>query len=145
MESPMKDTTPTPVVTQQYCFSSMVRSLPRLHQCCCKNQKPTEVSKLSRTLRAAKLIGHKAECPMCGGMISTFHYQSSRCGRTPKTARILHASAVLMMSINKWVNEGHNHDPLLEASQEYLGDQVMEKMASPWWHRSLSHTEAIKL
>ena len=38
------------------------------------------------------------------------------------------ASAVLMMSINKSVNEAHHHDPVLEASQEHLGDQVMERM-----------------
>ena len=43
-----------------------------------------------------------------------------------------------MMSINKRVNEAHHHDPVLQASQEHLGDQVMEKMASPWKHRSLS-------
>ena len=49
-----------------------------------------------------------------------------------KVSRILDASTVLMMGINKRVNEPHRHDPILEASQEYLGDQVMEKMASPW-------------
>ena len=43
-----------------------------------------------------------------------------------------------MMSINKGVNEAHYHDPVLEASQENLGDLVMEKMASPWKRRSLS-------
>ena len=43
-----------------------------------------------------------------------------------------------MMSINKGVNEAHYHDPILEASQEHLGDQVMEKMVSPWKRRSLS-------
>ena len=37
-----------------------------------------------------------------------------------------------------FVNERVNHDPILEASQEHLSDQVMEKMASPWKHRSLS-------
>ena len=54
-----------------------------------------------------------------------------------KISRILDASTVLMMSINKRVNEAH-HDPILEASKEHLGDQVMEKMASSWGHRSLS-------
>ena len=42
------------------------------------------------------------------------------------------------MSITKGVNEAHYHDPTSEASQEHLGDQVMEKMASPWKRRSLS-------
>ena len=56
----------------------------------------------------------------------------------PKVSRILDASAVLMMSINNGVNEAHYHDPTLEASQDHLGDQVMEKMASPWKRRSLS-------
>ena len=54
----------------------------------------------------------------------------------PKFSRILNVSAVLTMSINKGVNEAHHHDPILEASQEHLSDQVMEKMASPWKHRS---------
>ena len=49
-----------------------------------------------------------------------------------KVSRILDASAVLMMSIRKGVNEAHNHDSILEASEGHLGDQVMEKMVSPW-------------
>ena len=36
------------------------------------------------------------------------------------------------------VNEAHYHDPILEASQEHLGDQVMERMASPWKRSGLS-------
>ena len=55
-----------------------------------------------------------------------------------KVSRILDASTVLMMGINKCVNEAHHHDPILEASQEHLGDQVMEKMVSPWMHSSVS-------
>ena len=58
--------------------------------------------------------------------------------QSPHFSRILDASAVLMMSINKSVNEAHYYDPILEASQEHLGDKVMEKMASPWKHSSLS-------
>ena len=43
------------------------------------------------------------------------------------------------MIIKKGVNGAHHHVPILEASQEHLGDQViMEKMASPRKHRSLS-------
>ena len=42
------------------------------------------------------------------------------------------------MSINKGVNEAHCHDPMLEASQEHLSNQVMEKMASPWKRRCRS-------
>ena len=49
-----------------------------------------------------------------------------------KVSRIIDASAVLMMSINERANEAHHHDPILEASQEHLGDQGMKKMASPW-------------
>ena len=56
----------------------------------------------------------------------------------PKNSRILDASAVLMMSINEGVNEAHYYDPMLEASQEHLSDQVMEKMAFPRKCRSLS-------
>ena len=52
---------------------------------------------------------------------------------------ILDASAVLMMSIMyTFVNEANHHDPILEASQEHLSGQVMEKMASPRKCRSLS-------
>ena len=47
------------------------------------------------------------------------------------------SSAVLMMSINKGVNETHYHESILEPSEEHLGDQVMEKMLSPWKHSSL--------
>ena len=55
-----------------------------------------------------------------------------------KVSRILDASTVLMMGINKCVNEARHHDPILEASQKHLGDQVMEKMVSSWKHSSLS-------
>ena len=55
-----------------------------------------------------------------------------------KISRILDASTVLMMGVNNRVNEAHHHDPILEASQEHLGDQVMEKIASSWKHSSLS-------
>ena len=57
---------------------------------------------------------------------------------TIKVSRVLDASTVLMMGMNKCVNEAHHHDSVLEASQEHLGDQVMEKMVSPWKHSSLS-------
>ena len=55
-----------------------------------------------------------------------------------KVSMILDASAVLMMRINKRVNEAHHHDSILKASQYYLGDQIMEKMASPRKHSGLS-------
>ena len=55
-----------------------------------------------------------------------------------KVSRILNVSAVLIMSINEGVNEAHYHDSKLETSQEHLGDQVMEKMASPWLCRGMS-------
>ena len=54
-----------------------------------------------------------------------------------KIRGIIDASTVLMMSTHTRVNEAHHHDPILEASQEHMGDQVMEKMASPWKHSSL--------
>ena len=49
-----------------------------------------------------------------------------------KISRIIDASAVLIVSIDKGVKEAHHHDPILETSQEHLGDQVMKKMAFPW-------------
>ena len=42
------------------------------------------------------------------------------------------------MGINKGVNESHYLDAILEASQEHLGDLVMEKMVSSWEKSSLS-------
>ena len=54
-----------------------------------------------------------------------------------KVPRILDASTVLMMSIHKCVKEAHHHDPMLQASQEHMGDQVMEKVVPPWKHSSL--------
>ena len=46
----------------------------------------------------------------------------------PKVSRILDASTVLMMSMNKGINAAHHYYPILEASQESLGDQVLEEM-----------------
>ena len=43
-----------------------------------------------------------------------------------------------MMGTHKGVNEAHFLDAILEASQEHLGDQIMEKMVFPWMHSSLS-------
>ena len=51
---------------------------------------------------------------------------------------ILNASAVLVMSINRGVNEAHHYDPKLEASRENLCGQVMEKTVSLLKCRSLS-------
>ena len=42
-----------------------------------------------------------------------------------KAPRILEALTVLVMGINKGVNDAHHHDSILEASQEHMGDQVM--------------------
>ena len=55
-----------------------------------------------------------------------------------KVPMILDTSTVLMMGMKKGINEAHHLNPiLLKASQEHTGDQVMEKMVSPWKHRSL--------
>ena len=56
----------------------------------------------------------------------------------PKVPRISDISTVLMMGINKCINEAHYRDAIVEASQKNLGDEVMEKMASPWMYSSLS-------
>ena len=47
-----------------------------------------------------------------------------------EVSRILYTSTVLVMGINKSINEAHYHDVRLEASQEHLGDQVMKEMVS---------------
>ena len=46
-----------------------------------------------------------------------------------KVPRILDVSTVLMMGIHKCVNDADHHDPILETSQEHLGD--LEKIVSP--------------
>ena len=43
------------------------------------------------------------------------------------------------MNINKGVKEALYHDPILEASQEHLCDQVMEKMVSLWKYGRHKH------
>ena len=55
-----------------------------------------------------------------------------------KMPRIPDSSTVLMRGINQFVNDAHYRDAILEASQKHLSDQIMEKMVSPWMHRSLS-------
>ena len=55
-----------------------------------------------------------------------------------KDSRTLEALTVLVMGMNKGVNESHHHDPILKASQEHLGDQVMQKMVSPWKYSGMS-------
>ena len=42
-----------------------------------------------------------------------------------KVSRILEVSTALVMGIDKCVKEAHHHDPILEASQEHMGDQVI--------------------
>ena len=64
---------------------------------------------------------------MAVGRSNSRHEADSPFYAITKVSRILDASTVLMMSIHKRVNEAHHHDPTLEASQEHLGDQVMEK------------------
>ena len=58
--------------------------------------------------------------------------------KSPKVSRIFDASAVLVMGINKGVNEAHHLNPTLKVSQEHPVDQVVEKMVSPWTHSSWS-------
>ena len=72
------------------------------------------------------------------GRSNSRHEAGSPFNAITKVSRILDASTVLMTGVNKCVIEAHHHDPILEASQEHLGDQVMLKMVSSWKHRSLS-------
>ena len=57
--------------------------------------------------------------------------------QSQKKSRIFNISAVVIMGVDKGVNEAHHNEPILETSKENLGDQVMEKMASPWWCRGV--------
>ena len=83
--------------------------------------------------RVCRHVSCEACCLVCVsvGKSDSRHEVDSPFHAITKVSRILDASAVLMMSINKRVNEAHGHDPMLEASQEHLGGQVMEKMVSP--------------
>ena len=83
------------------------------------------------------LVKHVCLVRVSVGRSDSRHEADSPFHAITKVPRILHASTVLMMSIHKRVNEAHHHDPTLEASQEHLGDQVMEKMVSPWKHSSM--------
>ena len=78
------------------------------------------------------LVRQVTWCVVSVGRSDSRHEADSPFYAITKITKILDASAVLMMSINKGVNEAHYHDPILEASQEHLGDQVTGKMASPW-------------
>ena len=55
-----------------------------------------------------------------------------------KVSRVLRVKAVLMMGIDTSIKEAQNHNTIMKASQEHLGDQVMKKMISLWQHRGMS-------
>ena len=55
-----------------------------------------------------------------------------------KVPRIINISAVVVMGVDEDTDDTHCHDSTLEAPWKNLGDQVVEKMASPWLHCSLS-------
>ena len=61
------------------------------------------------------------------GRSDSRHEADSPFHAIPKIPRNLCASAVLMMSKKKGVNESHYRDPILETWQEHLGDQVMKR------------------
>ena len=49
----------------------------------------------------------------------------------PKTSRTFNISAVMIMGINKSINEANYLDSMLDASKKYMGDQIMKKMIFP--------------
>ena len=48
----------------------------------------------------------------------------------PKVPRIIHFGGV--MGVDEGIDDTHHYDSILKASQKNLGDQVVEKMVSPW-------------
>ena len=79
-----------------------------------------------------------ADIWLWAGRSDSHHAADSPFHAIPKISRILDASAVLMLNLNKGVNEAHYHDSILKASQEHLGDQVVENMISLRQHCSMS-------
>ena len=72
----------------------------------------------------------------CGvGRRDSRHEGDSPFQTITKVPRILDVSTVLMMGIHKCVNDADHHDPILETSQEHLGD--LEKIVSPLKHSCL--------
>ena len=56
----------------------------------------------------------------------------------PNVLRVINVSAVVVMGVDEGIDNTHYHDSILKASWKNLGDQVVEKMASPWKRSSLS-------
>ena len=83
-------------------------------------------------MRGGRHVSRQAEYLICVGMggSDSRHKADSPFHAITKASRILDALAVLMMSINKGINELHHNYPILEALQEHLCDRVMEKMVS---------------
>ena len=96
-----------------------------------------EKRKLRRGTASICLVRHGTWLCASVSRSDSSHEADSPFHATTKISRILNASAVLMMGIIKGVNEAHNHDFMQEASEEHLGDQIMETMVSPWKHGSL--------
>ena len=75
---------------------------------------------------------------MSVGRSDSRHKADSSFHAITEVPRILDALTVLMMGINRSVNDAHYRDAIVEASQEHPGDQVVEKMVSSRKHSSLS-------
>ena len=84
-------------------------------------------------------MSSKTRCLICVGVGRSdgCHEANPSFHAITKISRILEALTVLVMGINKGVEEAHHHDSILKASQEHIGDQVMQKMVSPWKYSSL--------
>ena len=78
------------------------------------------------SVQSCRHVPSEARClvRMGEGKSDTCHEADPPSYTITKVSGILDTS-VLMMGINKCVNEAHHHDSILEASQEHLGDQVM--------------------
>ena len=94
---------------------------------------------LARDCRQVSCEAYGLICVSVGRSDSR-HKAASSSHAITKVPRIVDTSTVLVMGINKGVNEAHYRDAILEASPEHLGDQVVEKMVSPWKHSSLGHS-----
>ena len=56
----------------------------------------------------------------------------------PEVPRMFNVSTMMVLRMDKCIDEAHHSDAKLEASQEYLGDQVEQEVTPSWLNVCLS-------
>ena len=78
-------------------------------------------------MRDSRHVSSETSCLICVGVGRSDgrHKANPSFHAITKISRILKALAVLMMGIDKGIEEAHHHDTTLKASQEHSGDQFV--------------------